>query len=95
MIEAIDDKFVKKRKELFGDHKHNLWKCVSPATLNYNDIKDAKDQISKQETLRVLKENGRMAISDGMRFYKKTDENKLSSVRTKKGVYMVPEDVIF
>lgn len=41
MIEAIDDKFVKRRKELFGDHKHNLWKCVSPANLNYNDIKDA------------------------------------------------------
>ena len=41
MIEAIDDKYVKRRKDLFGDHKHNLWKCVSPATLNYNEIKDA------------------------------------------------------
>ena len=38
MIEAIDDKYVKKRKELFGDHKHNLWKCRWGATLNYNDI---------------------------------------------------------
>ena len=38
MIEAIDDKFVKKRKSLFGDHEHNLWKCTSPATLNYDDI---------------------------------------------------------
>jgi spore coat protein CotH len=38
MIEAIDDKFVKKRKELFGDHKHNLWKCRWGATLNYEDI---------------------------------------------------------
>ena len=38
MIEAIDDKYVKKRKELYGDHKHNLWKCRWGATLNYNDI---------------------------------------------------------
>lgn len=41
MIEAIDDKYVKKRKDLFGDHKHNLWKCRWGATLNYNDIKGA------------------------------------------------------
>ena len=38
MIEAIDDKFVKKRKDMFGDHKHNLWKCRWGATLNYEDI---------------------------------------------------------
>ena len=41
MIEAIDDKFVKRRKDMFGDHKHNLWKCShasSPADLNYNNI---------------------------------------------------------
>jgi spore coat protein CotH len=38
MIEAVDDKYVKKRKDLFGDHKHNLWKCSWGATLNYNDI---------------------------------------------------------
>ena len=38
MIEAIDDKFVKKRKDLFGDHKHNLWRCRWGATLNYEDI---------------------------------------------------------
>ena len=38
MIEAIDDHYVKKRKELFGDHKHNLWKCRYGATLNYNDF---------------------------------------------------------
>ncbi len=41
MIEAIDDKFVKRRKDMFGDHKHNLWKCsyaYSPADLNYNNI---------------------------------------------------------
>ncbi|MBO5698101.1 MAG: CotH kinase family protein [Alistipes sp.] len=38
MIEAVDDKYVKKRKELYGDHKHNLWKCGWGATLNYNDI---------------------------------------------------------
>lgn len=38
LIEPIDDHYVKKRKELFGDHKHNLWKCRWGATLNYNDI---------------------------------------------------------
>lgn len=41
MIEAVDDKYVKKRKDLFGDHKHNLWKCRWGANLNYNDIKNA------------------------------------------------------
>ena len=41
MIEAIDDKYVKKRKELFGDHKHNLWKCRWGASLNYDDIQSA------------------------------------------------------
>ena len=44
MIEAIDDKFVKRRKDMFGDHKHNLWKCSyasSPADLNYNNIRNA------------------------------------------------------
>lgn len=41
MLEAIDDKYVKKRKELYGDHKHNLWKCRWGATLNYNDINNA------------------------------------------------------
>ena len=41
MLEAIDDKYVKKRKELFGDHKHNLWKCRWGASLNYNDINNA------------------------------------------------------
>ena len=38
MIEAIDDKYVKMRKELYDDHKHNLWKCRWGATLSYNDI---------------------------------------------------------
>ena len=41
MIEAIDDKFVKRRKDMFGDHKHNLWKCSYPATLNYDDVRNA------------------------------------------------------
>ena len=41
MIEAIDDRFVKMRKDLFGDHQHNLWKCRWGATLNYNDIQGA------------------------------------------------------
>lgn len=36
MVEAIDDKFIKRRKELFGDHKHNLWKCNCGAHLNYD-----------------------------------------------------------
>ncbi|MBR4045616.1 MAG: CotH kinase family protein [Alistipes sp.] len=39
MLEVIDDKYVKKRKELFGDHQHNLWKCRWGADLNYNNIK--------------------------------------------------------
>ena len=42
MIEVIDDKYVKKRKELYGDHKHNLWKCSWGADLNYNNIHHAK-----------------------------------------------------
>lgn len=41
MLEAIDDKYVKRRKDLFGDHDHNLWKCRYGATLNYNDIHGA------------------------------------------------------
>ena len=41
MIEAVDDKFVKRRKDLFGDHKHNLWKCSSGADLNYNNIRNS------------------------------------------------------
>ena len=41
MIEAIDDKYVKKRKDMFGDHKHNLWKCRWGADLNYNNIRHA------------------------------------------------------
>ena len=41
MIEAIDDKYVKKRKDLFGDHKHNLWKCRWGADLNYDNIRNA------------------------------------------------------
>lgn len=41
MLEPIDDHYVKKRKELYGDHKHNLWKCRWGATLNYNDIQSA------------------------------------------------------
>ena len=40
-IEAIDDKYVKKRKELYGDHKHNLWKCRWGADLNYDNIHNA------------------------------------------------------
>ena len=36
MVEAIDDKFIKRRKELFGDHNHNLWKCHCGAHLNYD-----------------------------------------------------------
>ena len=44
MIEAIDDKFIKRRKDMFGDHKHNLWKCSyanAPADLNYENIINA------------------------------------------------------
>lgn len=48
MIEAIDDKYVKKRKEMFGDHEHNLWKCRYGANLNYNDIKGASINIDDE-----------------------------------------------
>ena len=60
MIEAIDDKYVKKRKELFGDHKHNLWKCRWGATLSYNDIDNAwihYDDDSGQNYTYELKSN--------------------------------------
>ncbi|MBR5822466.1 MAG: CotH kinase family protein [Alistipes sp.] len=36
MVEPVDDKYIKRRKELFGDHKHNLWKCHFGAHLNYD-----------------------------------------------------------
>ncbi len=40
LIEAVDDKYVKRRKDLYGSHKHNLWKCRSGADLNYNNIRN-------------------------------------------------------
>ena len=41
MIEALDDKYVKRRKDLYGNHKHNLWKCRAGADLNYNNIRNS------------------------------------------------------
>lgn len=37
MVEAIDDEFVKVRKEEFGSSKGNLWKCRYKATLALDD----------------------------------------------------------
>lgn len=37
MIEPVDDKFIKKRKDYFVEHKGNLWKCRYPAFLNSVD----------------------------------------------------------
>ncbi|MBR5205680.1 MAG: CotH kinase family protein [Alistipes sp.] len=41
MLEPIDDKFVKRREDLFDGKNGNLWKCRYGATLNYNDINGA------------------------------------------------------
>ncbi len=41
MLEPIDDKFVKRRKELFGDDGGYIWKCRWGASLNYNEIESA------------------------------------------------------
>ena len=60
MIEVIDDKYVKKRKELYGDHKHNLWKCSWGADLNYNNIHHANiwyDDDSTENRTYELKTN--------------------------------------
>ena len=60
MIEVIDDKYVKKRKELYGDHKHNLWKCSWGADLNYNNIHHANiwyDDNSTENRTYELKTN--------------------------------------
>ena len=41
MNETIDDTFLKMRKEQFGSHKGNLWKCNYGASLNYDRDKNA------------------------------------------------------
>ena len=41
MNETIDDTFLKMRKEQFGSHKGNLWKCNWGASLNYDRDKNA------------------------------------------------------
>lgn len=77
MIEALDDKYVKKRKELFGDHEHNLWKCRYGANLNYNDIKGASINIDDesgnnyQYELKTNLENFDAAKAQLMEFSKK------------------------
>lgn len=40
MNETIDDTFLKMRKEQFGNHKGNLWKCNYGASLNYDRDKN-------------------------------------------------------
>ena len=41
MNETIDDTFLKMRKDKFGSHKGNLWKCNYGASLNYDRDKNA------------------------------------------------------
>lgn len=41
MNETIDDTYLKMRKDKFGNHKGNLWKCNWGASLNYNRDKNA------------------------------------------------------
>ena len=41
MNETIDDTFLKMRKDNFGSHKGNLWKCNWGASLNYDRDKNA------------------------------------------------------
>ena len=82
MIEAIDDKYVKKRKDLYGDHKHNLWKCGWGATLNYNDIHSAwihwDDDSSNAYTyeLKTNTENFETAKSQLIEFTKNITERQ-------------------
>ena len=41
MNETIDDTYLKMRKDKFGSHKGNLWKCNNGASLNYDRDKNA------------------------------------------------------
>ncbi len=41
MNETIDDTYLKMRKDKFGNHKGNLWKCNWGASLNYDRDKNA------------------------------------------------------
>lgn len=41
MNETIDDTYLKMRKDKFGSHKGNLWKCNWGASLNYDRDKNA------------------------------------------------------
>ncbi len=41
MNETIDDTYLKMRKDKFGSHKGNLWKCNYGASLNYDRDKNA------------------------------------------------------
>lgn len=59
MLESIDDQYVKARKEFFGDHKQNLWKCSYGADLAGTDdwkfISD--DEVGTASYPYVLKTN--------------------------------------
>ena len=60
MLEAVDDRFVKMRKERFGSHRHNLWKCRYGASLNFDRDADARigfDDGSGQDYTYELKTN--------------------------------------
>ena len=81
-IEAIDDKFIKKRKELFGDHNHNLWKCTWGADLNYNNIRNANIYYDDDSTdghtyeLKTNTENFNAAKAQLIEFAKNVTERK-------------------
>lgn len=60
MLEAVDDRFVKMRKERFGSHRHNLWKCRYGASLNFDRDAGARigfDDGSGQDYTYELKTN--------------------------------------
>ena len=82
MFEVIDDKYVKKRKELYGDHKHNLWKCSWGADLNYNNIHHANiwydDDSTENRTyeLKTNTENFKAAKEQLIEFTKNVTQRK-------------------
>lgn len=42
MLEHVDDRFLKMRKDRLGSHKYNLWKCRYGASLNYERDRNAR-----------------------------------------------------
>ena len=59
MLEAIDETYLKNRKELFGSADHNLWKCAWGAGLNSTNDGDfwSDDNVGTQNPPYTLKTN--------------------------------------